>query len=174
VGIDEIIKYRMGVKEKIAIGFQTEMDIKAEKKKIEGSVFAHIMPEDLVKFGMIPEFVGRLPVLTHLEKLDEKSLCSVLTEPKNAIIKQYQKIFGVDGVELGFTDDALKEIAKLALKRKTGARALRSIVEKVVTPAMFDLSIVPKNYIIDADMVKNSFSKENKEDNEDKEENEAA
>ena len=96
-------------------------------------------PEDLIKFGLIPELVGRLPVITPLEELDEKALINILTEPKNAIIKQYQALFKMEGVELRFTKDALTAIAQKAISRKTGARGLRSIVENMLLDTMYDL-----------------------------------
>ncbi|HCE72309.1 MAG TPA: ATP-dependent Clp protease ATP-binding subunit ClpX, partial [Ruegeria sp.] len=96
-------------------------------------------PEDLLKFGLIPEFVGRLPVLATLEDLDEDALVTILTKPKNALVKQYQRLFELEDTELDFTDDALKAIAKRAIERKTGARGLRSIMEDILLDTMFDL-----------------------------------
>ena len=96
-------------------------------------------PEDLLKFGLIPEFVGRLPVIATLEDLDVEALVKILIEPKNALVKQYQKLFDMEDVELGFTDDALHAVAKKAIERKTGARGLRSIVEGILLDTMFDL-----------------------------------
>src|SRR5690606_24968746 len=105
----------------------------------EKSLLSQLIPEDLLKFGLIPEFIGRLPVLASLEQLDENALVQILTEPKNALIKQYQKMMELDDVELTFEDDALVEIAKLAIERKTGARGLRSIIENIMLEVMFDL-----------------------------------
>src|SRR5690606_3910630 len=105
----------------------------------EKSLLSQLIPEDLRKFGLIPEFIGRRPVLASLEQLDENALVQILTEPKNALIKQYQKMMELDGVELTFEDEALVEIAKLAIERKTGARGLRSIIENVMLDVMFDL-----------------------------------
>ena len=96
-------------------------------------------PEDLLKFGLIPEFVGRLPVIATLEDLDEHALVTILTQPKNALVKQYQRLFELEDVELSFTDDALAAIAKRAIERKTGARGLRSIMEDILLDTMFDL-----------------------------------
>ncbi len=99
----------------------------------------HLIPEDLLKFGLIPEFIGRLPVLASLEQLDEDALVQILTEPKNALSKQYQKMLELDNVELEFEKDALYEIAKEAIERKTGARGLRSIIENIMLDVMFEL-----------------------------------
>lgn len=97
------------------------------------------MPGDLLRFGLIPEFVGRLPVVVTLESLDNAALVNILTEPRNALVKQYKKLFEIDNVELNFTDESLKAIADEAIKRKTGARGLRSIVEEIMTEIMFDI-----------------------------------
>ena len=102
-------------------------------------IFADVMPEDLLKFGMIPEFIGRLPVLTSVEQLDKPALMQILTEPKNALVKQYQKLFDLDDVELEFTPESLDAIAELALKRGTGARGLRAIMESVLLSVMYDV-----------------------------------
>ncbi len=102
-------------------------------------MLADVEPEDLIKFGLIPEFVGRLPVVATLEELDESALVTILTEPKNAITKQFKKLFDMEGVELEFRPDALTAIAKKALKRKTGARGLRTIVESVLLDTMYEL-----------------------------------
>ena len=100
-------------------------------------MFAQVLPEDFIKFGLIPEFVGRVPVVVSLDSLDEEALVRILKEPKNAIIKQYKALFSLDEVELEFTDDALVEVAKKSLERKTGARGLRSILEKVMNDVMY-------------------------------------
>ena len=102
-------------------------------------VLQDVEPEDLIKYGLIPEFVGRLPVIATLEELDEDALVQILTEPKNALTKQYQKLFEMEGVELEFREDALRAIAKKALQRKTGARGLRTILENVLLDTMYDL-----------------------------------
>ena len=98
-----------------------------------------VLPEDLLKFGLIPEFIGRLPVITSLDELDEDALLRILTEPRNAIVKQYQKFFELDDVELAFEEGALREIAQEAIKRKTGARALRAIIENIMLEVMYEV-----------------------------------
>lgn len=133
-GLEKIIEER-GTK--TSIGFGAE--IKSKERKDLGEIFAKVEPEDLLKFGLIPEFVGRLPVIASLRDLDEKALVSILTEPKNALIKQYQKLFSMEGVLLTFEDSAVMEVAKLALKRKTGARGLRSIIESILLDIMYEL-----------------------------------
>jgi ATP-dependent Clp protease ATP-binding subunit ClpX len=120
-----------------AIGFGAE--VKDPDARGAGDLFKSLEPEDLLKFGLIPEFVGRLPVIATLEDLDEAALVSILTEPKNALVKQYQRLFEIEGVDLSFTDDALKAIAKRAIARKTGARGLRSIMEDILLDTMFEL-----------------------------------
>lgn len=132
-GIDQIIKRRLGKK---VIGFGT--DLKNDELD-EQSLLKHVLPEDLLSFGLIPEFIGRLPVIATLEQLDEEALIKILTEPKNALVKQYKKMLELDHVELEFEQDALKEIAKKAIERKTGARGLRSIIEGIMLDVMFDL-----------------------------------
>jgi ATP-dependent Clp protease ATP-binding subunit ClpX len=102
-------------------------------------IFNELEPEDLLKFGLIPEFVGRLPVIATLRDLDEDALVTILTEPKNALVKQYQRLFEMEDVKLTFTEDALRAIAKRAIERKTGARGLRSILEDILLDTMFDL-----------------------------------
>ncbi len=104
-----------------------------------GEMFKSLEPEDLLKFGLIPEFVGRLPVIATLEDLDEEALVTILTQPKNALVKQYQRLFELEDTELSFTDDALIAIARRAIERKTGARGLRSIMEDILLETMFDL-----------------------------------
>lgn len=131
-GLEEIIGSRAGKK---GIGFGAPL---SALKKNEAS-YADVMPEDLLKFGLIPEFIGRLPVITTVTQLDRTALIQILTEPKNALVKQYQKMFTLDGVELEFDDEALTAIAELALDRGTGARGLRAILEEVLQPVMFDL-----------------------------------
>jgi ATP-dependent Clp protease ATP-binding subunit ClpX len=135
-GLDKIIEQR--TETDVGIGFSAE--VKTEDSKLTISEkFAKIEPEDLIKFGLIPEFVGRLPMIASLEELDEKALVKILTEPKNALVKQFHKMFELEGVELQFRKDALSEIAKLAIERKTGARGLRSIVEQMLLDTMYDL-----------------------------------
>jgi len=134
-GLDKVIRMRS---EKGGIGFGAEVKSKDDRKEI-GAVLRDVEPEDLIKFGLIPEFVGRLPVIATLEDLDEKALMRILTEPKNALIKQYQKLFAMEGVELEFRENSLLAIAKKALARKTGARGLRSILEHTLLDIMYDL-----------------------------------
>jgi len=119
------------------VGFNAEISPASERNTKD--IFAGVMPEDLLKFGMIPEFIGRLPVLTSVENLDKPALMQILTEPKNALVKQYQKLFDLDDVELEFTADALDAIAELALARGTGARGLRAIMESVLLGVMYEV-----------------------------------
>jgi ATP-dependent Clp protease ATP-binding subunit ClpX len=133
-GIEQIIKRRLGQK---VIGFGS--DPKSAEVKEDKSLLSKVVPEDLLKFGLIPEFIGRLPVISSLEPLDEEALVEILTKPKNALVKQYQKMLELDDVELEFTEDALLEISKKAIERKTGARGLRSIIETMMLDVMFDL-----------------------------------
>lgn len=132
-GIETMVKNRLGDK---TIGFGVDSKQEYDPDK---SLMQQIIPEDLLKFGLIPEFIGRLPILTALEKLTEEDLVRILTEPKNALIKQYQKLVSFDDVSLRFEDDAVKEIAHLAIERNTGARGLRSIVEATMRDIMFDI-----------------------------------
>ena len=133
-GLDKIIAQRG---KGSAMGFGA--DVRDPESKSVGEYFKDLEPEDLLKFGLIPEFVGRLPVLATLEDLDEAALVTILTEPKNALVKQYQRLFELEDVKLKFTDDALTAIAKRAIMRKTGARGLRSIMEDILLNTMFDL-----------------------------------
>jgi ATP-dependent Clp protease ATP-binding subunit ClpX len=135
VGLDKIIEKRM-TKSK-SVGLTSNVSEKKEKSHLE--TLGAIEAEDLVRFGLIPEFIGRLPVTAMLEELDEEALVSILTQPKNAVVKQYQKLFSFDGIELEFTDEAIREVAKTALARKTGARGLRAILEQVMLDVMYDL-----------------------------------
>lgn len=132
-GIEQIIKRRLGQK---VIGFGADSRNKELDQK---QLLSKVLPEDLLKFGLIPEFIGRLPVIASLEPLDEAALVEILTKPKNALVKQYQKNARVDGVELEFEEEALSEIAKKAIERKTGARGLRSIIEGIMLDVMFEL-----------------------------------
>jgi ATP-dependent Clp protease ATP-binding subunit ClpX len=134
-GLDKVIRSRS---QKGGIGFGADVQSKDNRKDI-GQVLRDVEPEDLIKYGLIPEFVGRLPVVATLEELDESALVQILTEPKNALLKQYQKMFGMEAVELEVREQALKAIAKKALARKTGARGLRSILELTLLDTMFDL-----------------------------------
>lgn len=131
-GIETIVKNRMGEK---TIGFGANNQKIAENE----SIMKHIIPEDLLKFGLIPEFIGRLPVMAALDKLTEQDLVHILTEPKNALVKQYKKLIALDGTVLEFEDDALHVIAKQAIERNTGARGLRSIIEDIMMDIMFDI-----------------------------------
>ena len=133
-GLEKIVESRLGSG---SIGFGAEIIGKDERSISE--LFAQVLPEDLVKFGLIPEFIGRLPVMVSLEQLDEAALVKILTEPKNAITKQYTKLFDIDGVKLTFTEDAVKAVAKKAQERKTGARGLRAILESVMMDTMYEL-----------------------------------
>ncbi|NHC42462.1 ATP-dependent protease ATP-binding subunit ClpX [Bacillus sp. MM2020_1] len=132
-GIEPIIKRRLGQK---VIGFGS--DIK-QQEVTQKELLSKVLPEDLLRFGLIPEFIGRLPVIASLEQLDEAALIEILTKPKNALVKQYQKMLEIDDVELQFEEGALTEIAKKAIERKTGARGLRSIIEGIMLDVMFDL-----------------------------------
>ncbi|MEG1656421.1 MAG: ATP-dependent Clp protease ATP-binding subunit ClpX, partial [Christensenellaceae bacterium] len=114
-------------------------DVKSKKHIDEGELFESVQPEDLLKYGLIPEFVGRLPVIVNLHSLDEQALVDILKKPRNAITKQFRKLFAIDGVELEFEDEALKQVAKLAIERKTGARGLRSIIESSMMNVMYEI-----------------------------------
>ena len=133
-GLEQIIEQRNG---KSTIGFGGEIKSKAEKEKT--NIYKNTTAHDIVKYGLIPELVGRLPVIVGLENLDKDALARILKEPKNAIIKQYQKLFGLDGRELIFTDDAIETIASLAIERGTGARGLRAIMEEVMLPISYEV-----------------------------------
>ncbi len=133
-GLDKIIEARSG---KAGVGFNATLQETADKNRKD--IFADVMPEDLLKFGMIPEFIGRLPVLTSVESLDKPALMEILTKPKNALVKQYQRLFNLDDVELEFTPESLDAIAELALLRGTGARGLRAIMESVLLTVMYDV-----------------------------------
>lgn len=132
-GLDKVIRDRS---EKGGIGFSAEVKSKDDKKNV-GEVLRDLEPEDLVRYGLIPEFVGRLPVIATLDELDEDALVQILTEPKNSLTKQYEKLFSMEGVEIDFRDDALRAVAKKAMERKTGARGLRSIMEAVLLDTMY-------------------------------------
>ena len=136
-GLDKIIEART---EKSSLGFGAE--IRSKKEKDEGTILRKVEPHDLLKYGIIPELIGRLPMLVSLDSLDREALIRILREPKNALIKQYQRLLSMDHVELTFDDDALERIADIALERKTGARGLRGVLESVMTQIMFD---VPSN-----------------------------
>ncbi len=133
-GLEKIIESRSG---SVGVGFNATLQSAEDKNKKD--IFADVMPEDLLKFGMIPEFIGRLPIVTSVESLDKPALMRILTQPKNALVKQYQRLFELDSVELEFTEDALDVIAELAMKRGTGARGLRAILESTLLNVMYDV-----------------------------------
>ncbi len=132
-GLEKVIEDRRGKK---GLGFGAEVTSKNDQVK---DPFQYVEPEDLVKFGLIPEVIGRLPVVTHVGHLDEDALVQVLTEPKNALVRQYQRLFEMDNVQLAFEDGALREVARQALARETGARGLRSIMERILLPIMYSI-----------------------------------
>ncbi len=150
-GLDEVIRHRIG---KRSIGFGGDVDSRL-KDELD-AILEHVQPEDLLKYGLIPEFVGRLPIISTLRSLEEEDLIRILTEPKNALVRQYRQFFRYDKVDLSFTDEALKAVAELALERGTGARGLRSILETALLPTMYELpsrSNVAK-CVVDADTVR--------------------
>jgi ATP-dependent Clp protease ATP-binding subunit ClpX len=149
-GLDSIIQQRIGVK---TLGFGADVKKKAEKRV--GELLADMTPEDLLKYGFIPEFVGRLPVLATLSELGEDAMVQILKEPKNALVKQYQKLFDMEHVKLKFTDGSLVAIAREALKRKTGARGLRAILENSMLDIMYDIPSqnMVKEVIISEDVI---------------------
>jgi len=155
-GLDRVIRDRS---EKSGIGFSAQVQRKDDQKSI-GEVLEDVAPEDLTKYGLIPEFVGRLPVIATLKELDEDALVRILTEPKNAITKQYAKLFEMEDAELEFRDEALHAVARKAMERKTGARGLRSILEQVLLDTMYDLPSLEglSKVILDEDVI-NSKSK---------------
>ena len=134
-GLDKVIRQRT---EKGGIGFSAEVKAKDDVKNV-GEIFAEVEAEDLTRYGLIPEFVGRLPVVATLEELSENALIRVLTEPKNALTKQYKKLFEMEGTELEFREDSLAAIAQKSMQRKTGARGLRTIVEGVLLDTMYEI-----------------------------------
>ena len=150
-GLDKVIKDRT---EKGGIGFSAEIKGKDEAKNV-GELFSQIEAEDLIRYGLIPEFVGRLPVIATLEELDEEALIEILTQPKNALIKQYQHLFEMEGVELEFRSDSLSAIAKKSMERKTGARGLRTIVENVLLDTMYEIPSMDdvSKVVIDEDVI---------------------
>jgi len=165
-GLETIVSKRLGEN---TIGFKTDMSGKKDIKKEE--LFKFVEPKDLVKFGLIPEFIGRLPITTSVNELDKEALVEILTKPKNAIVKQFQKMFELDNIDLVFTDKALDAMADLALERKTGARGLRSILEKILLDEMFEAPSRKDitKIIIDEENVKNDIPpkmvlKESKDD----------
>jgi ATP-dependent Clp protease ATP-binding subunit ClpX len=153
-GLEKIVSKRLGEN---TIGFKTDMSGKKDIKKEE--LFKFVEPKDLVKYGLIPEFIGRLPITTSVNELDKEALVEILTKPKNAIVKQFQKMFELDNIDLVFTDEALDAMADLALERKTGARGLRSILEKILLDEMFEAPSRKDitKIIIDEENVKNDI-----------------
>ena len=145
-GLEAIIEQRRGNQ---VIGFGG--DIRGKRERIERGVFRDAISHDIVKYGLIPELVGRIPVIVALDNLDENALRNILEKPKNAILKQYKKLFELDGIEIEFTDAAISKIANLAIKRGTGARGLRSIMEKFMIPIMYSAPYDPdkKKIVID-------------------------
>lgn len=135
VGLEKIVEQRIGKK---AMGFVTAGEPQAREKRT-ADILKSLEPEDLVKFGMIPEFIGRIPVMAVIDPLDEEALTEILTEPRNALVKQYQKLLDMDNVQLEFKPDAIRAIAQEAYRRKTGARALRAIVEEIMLDVMYEL-----------------------------------
>ena len=152
VGLDKIISQRL---DKKTIGFVAE--IKGKRERDIGEILRNVQPEDLIKFGMIPEFVGRVPIVSTLTELDEEALIAILTEPKNALVKQYQALLKLEGVDLSFSKDALKAIAEEAMKRKSGARGLRSIMENAMLDIMYEIPDMEgvKECIISQDVIMN-------------------
>lgn len=152
VGLENIIKKRLGRK---MIGFGSELSGQTDEKAEYSDVIRQVIPEDIIEYGMIPEIVGRLPIITTLSALDEKALVDILTTPKNALIKQYQKFFEMENSQLEFTADALRALAQKALERNTGARALRAISEELMVDMMYQLPEEPKpaKYVITRDIV---------------------
>src|SRR5262244_385838 len=152
VGLDDIVRRRIGMK---GMGFGA--DIRRKDERSTSDLLTEVQPEDLLKFGLIPEFVGRLPVIATLEELDEAALVRILKEPKNALTRQYQKLFEMEGVHLRFTDGALAAIAREALKRKSGARGLRAIMENIMLDVMYDIPSQPniKEVLISEEVVTN-------------------
>jgi ATP-dependent Clp protease ATP-binding subunit ClpX len=152
IGLENIVKKRLGKK---MIGFDSELAGQTDEKTEYSDIIGQVIPEDIIEYGMIPEMVGRLPVITTLSALDEGALIDILTKPKNALQKQYQKFFEMENAELEFTDDALHALAKKALKRDTGARALRAITEELMIDLMYQLPEEPKGakYVITRDIV---------------------
>ncbi len=160
VDLDKIIEHR--VKDGNSIGFGNVAQTQAEKEQASSKLLKKLQPEDLLKFGLIPEFIGRVPVFAVLDALDEETLKMILTEPKNAVLKQYKKLLEMDNVELDFEPEAVDLIAKKAIKRKTGARALRSIVEELMLDVMYDIPSKQdiKKFTITKEMVEEQDKKE--------------
>ena len=156
VGLEKIVDARAGEGNSVGFGAKAPMS-QAEKDANAVKLLKKLQPEDLLKFGLIPEFIGRVPVYAVLDQLNEKTLKMILTEPKNAVLKQYQALLKMDGVDLEFEPEAVDLIAKEAIKRKTGARALRSIVEEIMLDVMYDVPTKENidKFVVTAEMVKN-------------------
>ncbi|MFB3905726.1 MAG: ATP-dependent Clp protease ATP-binding subunit ClpX [Acidobacteriota bacterium] len=154
VGLEKIIRKRLG---RSSMGFRSQLSDSHWKKEEESAVLAQVLPEDLIKYGLIPEFVGRLPVVCTLHELDRQALMDILTKPNNALIRQYQKMFEFENVSLRFTDDALQAVADLAMERKIGARGLRLITEDLMLDVMYELPSAKKvrEFVITREMVEN-------------------
>ncbi len=152
-GLEDIVTRRVGGKKRV--GFHAVKESPLDREKERAHVLENVEADDLVKYGMLPEFVGRMPVVVNVHPLDESALMEILTEPKDAIVKQYQRLFALDGVELVFTNDALHEIARKAMKMSTGARALRTIVENLLLDVMYEIPSLPDavKCIVNADTV---------------------
>ncbi|NTU59629.1 MAG: ATP-dependent Clp protease ATP-binding subunit ClpX, partial [Deltaproteobacteria bacterium] len=153
VGLEDTIEHRIGRK---GIGFGA--NVKSHKQKRQDGLLDLVQPQDLIKFGMIPEFVGRLPIHAALQELDEPALVRILKEPKNALVKQYKKLFEMEGVTLSFSDDSLKAVAREAIRRNTGARGLRAILENVMLDLMYDIPSQKgvREVIVNEDVILNS------------------
>jgi ATP-dependent Clp protease ATP-binding subunit ClpX len=152
VGLENIVKKRLG---KRMIGFDSENSGRAEKKQDYSDIIKQVTPEDVIEFGMIPELVGRLPIITTLSSLDETALVQILTEPKNALVRQYQRLFEMEDAELKFTEEALSMMAQKAMKRDTGARALRAVMEELMVDVMYRLpeERKPGKYVVTPDVI---------------------
>ena len=151
-GLDKIIAQRLGVKGQVGFG---RVQLPSRPEEAKAALLRQVTPEDLLAYGMIPEFVGRLPVIVSLDPLDKEALIAILTEPKNAIVKQFQRLFSLDGVELVFTPDALEAAAEEAMRRKTGARGLRTVIEEALLDVMYEVPSRPEiaRCIVNADSI---------------------
>ena len=154
VGLEAVIRKRLG---RSSLGFRSRLTDSRWKKESESTLLSRVLPEDLIKYGLIPEFVGRLPVLCTLHELDKSALVEILTKPNNALVKQYQKMFEFESVALKFTDDALSAVAKMALQRKIGARGLRLIMEDLMLEVMYELPSTKrvKEFVVTQEMIEN-------------------
>ena len=152
-GLEKLIGSRIGNK---SMGF--EADIKSEQEDDVDVIMSQVQPEDLIKFGLIPEFIGRIPIVASLSHLSQEALVRILTEPRNALVKQYKKLFELEGVELKFTDDALQAVASDAIIRKSGARGLRAVLECVMLDIMYDIPTMPgvRECVVGEEVIKNS------------------